>query len=53
MYCQVRGTYLVFCFQKFSDLLWKKIVLVIKNLKKKIDTEGREFANILRSLEQF
>ena len=34
-------------YQNCSDLLWEKIVLVIeKNL-------GREFAKILRSLEQF
>ena len=35
--------------------MWEKIVLVIeKNLKKlKFEAEGREFAKILRSLEQF
>ena len=39
--------WMVFCYQNCSDLLWEKIVLVIeKNL-------GREFAKILRSLEQF
>ena len=38
---------MVFCY-----LLWEKIVLVIeKNLK--YEAEGREFAKILRSPEQF
>ena len=41
---------MVFCYQNCSDLLWEKIVLV-KLLKFK--AEGREFARILRSLEQF
>ena len=41
---------IVFCFRNCSDLLWEKIVLV-KLLK--FETEGQEFANILRSLEQF
>ena len=43
---------MVFCYQNCSDLLWEKIILVIeKNLK--FETEGREFAKFLRSLEQF
>jgi hypothetical protein len=42
---------MVFCYQNCSDLLWEKIVLVIEILK--FEAEGREFAKILRSLEQF
>ena len=40
---------MVFCYHNCSDLLWEKIVLVIK----KFEAEGGEFAKILRSLEQF
>ena len=43
---------LVFCYQNCSDLLWEKIVLVIKkNLK--FEAEGGVFSKNLRSLEQF
>ena len=42
----------VFCYQNCSDLLWEEIVLVIGK-KIKFEAEGQEFANILRSLEQF
>ena len=34
---------LVFCYQNCSDLLWEKIVVVIKK-KLKFEAEGREFA---------
>ena len=36
---------MVFCYQNCSDLLWEKHLI--------FETKGREFANILRSLEQF
>ena len=39
---------MVFCYQNCSDLLWEKIVPVIEKT-----FEIREFAKILRSLEQF
>ena len=44
---------MVFCFQNCFDLLWEKHCFsdLIKLLKLK--AEGREFANFLRSLEQF
>ena len=42
---------MVFCYQNCSDLLWEKIVLVIK--KNFFEAEHREFAKILRQLEQF
>ena len=44
---------MVFCYRNCSDLLWEKIVLVIEKNFLKLKAEGREFANILRSLEQF
>ena len=44
---------MVFCYQNCSDLLWEKIVLVIKKKLLKFEVEDREFAKILRSLEQF
>ena len=44
---------MVFCYQKCSDLLWEKIVLVIEDIFLKFEAEGREFANTLRSLKQF
>ena len=37
---------ILFCYQNCYDLRWEKIVLVI-------EAEGREFAKIFRSLEQF
>ena len=36
---------MVFCFQNCSDINWEKLL--------KFEPEGREFENILRSLEQF
>ena len=44
---------MVFCVQNCSDLLWEKIVLVIKEKLWKFESNGREFANFLRLLEQF
>ena len=44
---------MVFCYQNHSDLPWEKIVIVIKKKLLKFDAEGREFANFLRSPEQF
>ena len=44
---------MVFCYQKCSDLLWEKIVLVIEKNFVKFEAEGREFAKFLRSQEQF
>ena len=44
---------MVFCYQNCSDLLLEKIVLVIEKKKLKFEAEGREFAKILTSLEQF
>ena len=46
-------TEMVFCYPNCSDLLWEKIVLVIEKNFLKFEAEGREFAKILRSLEQF
>ena len=43
---------MVFCYQNSSNLLWEKIVLVIKKKLLKFEAEGREFAKFLRSLEQ-
>ena len=42
---------MVFIYQNYSDLLWEKNVIVTKLLK--FEAEGQEFANFLRSLEQF
>ena len=50
--CQ-SGKEMVFCFQNWSDLLWEKIVVVIEKKLLKFESESRELANILRSLEQF
>ena len=36
---------MVFCYQNCSDLLWEKLL--------KFEAYGREFANFLRSVEQF
>ena len=44
---------MVFCYQNCSDLLTESIVLVIEKNLLKFEAEGREFAKILRSLEQF
>ena len=44
---------MVFCYQKWSDLLPEKIVLVIEKNFLKFEAEGPEFAKILRSLEKF
>ena len=43
---------IVFCYQDFSDLLWEKKCSDREKLLK-FEAEGREFAKILRSLEQF
>ena len=47
--CKINSV-MVFCYQNCSDLLLQKIVLVIKL---KFEAEGQEFAQFLRSLEQF
>ena len=44
---------MVFCYQNCSYLLREKLVLVIEKILLKFEAEGREFANILRSLEEF
>ena len=44
---------MVFCFENCSDQLSEKFVLVIKKNYCEFEAEGQEFANILRSLEQF
>ena len=44
---------MVFCFEKFSYQLSEKFVLEIEKSFCEFETEGQEFANILRSLEQF
>ena len=44
---------MVFCYQNCSDLLWEKIDCSSDREKLlKFEAEGREFAKILRSLEQ-
>ena len=53
MVCNLCNLKMVFCYQNCSDLLWEKIVLVIENFFLKFEAEGREFAKISRSLEQF
>ena len=47
-----RSKKMVFCYQNCSDLLWEKCSSAWEKLLK-FETEGREFAKILRSLEQF
>ena len=42
-----------FFFKNCSDQLSEKIVLVIEKNYGEFEAEGQEFANILRSLEQF
>jgi hypothetical protein len=44
---------ILFCYQKFSDLLWKKKCSSDRETHLKFVDEGREFAKILRPLEQF
>ena len=44
---------MVFCYQNFSDILWEKNVLETEKNFLKFEAEGQEFANFLRSLEQF
>ena len=44
---------MVFCYKNCSELLREKIVLLIEIFFLKLEAEGREFANVLRSLEQF
>ena len=45
--------WMVFCYQNCSDLLWKKNCSSDREKLLKFEAEGREFAKILRSLEQF
>ena len=40
---------MLFCYQNCSDLPWEKY----SSDREKFVAQGREFANILRSLEQF
>ena len=44
---------MVFCFDNCADLISEKCVLVIEINYCEFEAEGREFANILRSLEHF
>ena len=44
---------MVFCYQNCSDELWEKKCSSDQEKILKFETEGREFAKILRSLEQF
>ena len=44
---------MVFCYHNCSNLLWERIVLVIKRKPLKVEAEGQEFAKHLRSLLQF
>jgi hypothetical protein len=45
---------MVLCCQNCSDLLWEKIVLnSVREKLLKLEAEGLEFANFLRTLEQF
>ena len=43
---------MVFCYQNCSDLLWEKNWSSDQEKSLKFEAEGREFANVLRSLEQ-
>ena len=47
------GSGMVFCYQNCSDLLWEKKCSNDREKLLKFEAEGREFAKILRSLEQF
>ena len=44
---------MVFCYQNCSDLLCEKNCSKDREKLLKFEAEGREFANFLRSLEQF
>ena len=44
---------MVCCYQNCSGLLWEKIVLKTRERLLKFEAEGQEFANFLKSLEQF
>ena len=44
---------MVFCYQNYSDLLRKKKCSSDRENLLKFESEGPEFAKILRSLEQF
>ena len=44
---------MVFCFQKYSDLLREKKCFSDQEKLLKFGAEGQAFANVLRSLEQF
>ena len=44
---------MVFCYQNCSVQLWEKICSSDRENYKKFEAEGQEFANLLRSLEQF
>ena len=44
---------IVFCYQNCSDLLWEENCSSDREKLFKFEAEGREFAKILRSLEQF
>ena len=44
---------MVFCYQNCSDLLWEKKNSSDRENFLKFEAEGREFAKILRYLEQF
>ena len=44
---------MVFCYQNCPDQLWEKNGSSDREKLLKFEAEGREFAKILRSLEQF
>ena len=44
---------MVFCYKIVLTYCEKKIVLVIKKSFPGLEAEGREFAKVLRSIEQF
>ena len=50
---QISDKEMVFCYQNCSDLLWEKNCSSDRENFLKFEAEGREFAKILRSLEQF
>ena len=44
---------MLFCYQNCFDLLWEKKCSSDREKLLKFEAEGREFENVLRSLEQF
>ena len=50
-YCEYAT--MVFCYQNYSDLVWEKIVLGIEKTFWNSRLKAKNFAKILKSLEQF